>query len=492
MRSKQKFSFSYSFFLFGAVFFLFVSVVPKAAAQTALPQEALADLIKPSIVRIAQHVSGTAKIPEIKVDIRQRLVAVVPNKFNEVPVDEYLVGSGFVIHPDGYIATNAHVVSKETVKQGLASESALSALYANALFLSDAEMQDFLDTETDNSFSKEVLKYVIDHSVFQLQSDVVVLRPNSEKKTLPEMITEGFPAAVVYVDDNFMEEDKKDVALLHIEETNLPALSLGSSEGVTVGTRTFIFGFPATAELRQNSSGEATFTGGLVSAIKQSAGSSFKLFQTDAKVSEGSSGGPLLDEYGNVIGLVTFQTDELNRASGDNFAFALPVEVIKEAARSVNVTTSEGEYSQYFKKGFVDFSSKRCGRARASFLMALEGSNTVFLPEKYLDSYFERCDVLEQSGLALNTRLDEWQESARALGNPFFYLAAAALFLFGIFGAAIFWILRQVRREEQEIEVLESRLNIDETRIKGYESLSRERAHQSPLGHTTREKKKII
>lgn len=466
MSSTRIISFLRSFFLLGIGLFFVLGEPSGAVAQTVFSQEALANLIKPSVVRVAEHVEGTAKIPEIKVDIRKRLVAVVPNKYNEVPVDEYLIGSGFIIHPDGYIATNAHVVSEATVKQRLASESALSALYANALFLSDAEMQGFLETETDNSFSKTVLDYVIKQSVFQLRSDVVVLRPDSEKRTLPELLSEGFPATVISGGDDFLK-DGKDVALLKIEETRLPALSLGNSEGIVVGTKVFVFGFPATAELRQSSSGEATFTGGLVSAIKQSTNKNSKLFQTDAKVSEGSSGGPLFNEYGEVVGLVTFQTDELDRSSGDNFAFALPVEIVKAAAFASKISPAEGKYGEYFKKGFSDFSLKRCDRAEENFRSALVESNKIFTGEKYLAPYFKQCGELRKTGLALDTRLDEWKGSARALGNPFFYLGGVALLLFGILGGAFYWILRQVRREEREIEALETRLSADETRIKG-------------------------
>lgn len=480
-----------SFFLFGFGLFAVLGGVLDASAQTVFPEEALADMIKPSVVRIVEHVSGTARIPEIKVDIRQRLVAVVPGAYTEVPVDEYLIGSGFIIHPDGYIATNAHVVSEVTVKQGLASESALSALYANALFLSDAEMQSFLEAEGDNNFSKKVLDYVIAHSVFQLQSDVAVLRPDSEKKTMPELLAEGFPAVVVYGNDNFLE-DEKDVAVLKIEATSLPALSLGDSQGIAVGTKAFIFGFPATAELRQNSSEVATFTQGVVSAIKQSANRNFKLFQTDAKVSEGSSGGPFFDGHGNVVGLVTFQTDEFSRASGDNFAFALPIEIVKEAAQAIQLLPAEGKYSEYFKKGFSDFSGKRCGRAEDSFRAALVSSNEMFASEKYLASYFKQCDAWQSGGLALDTRLDEWKGRARTLGSPFFFLGGAALFLFGVFGGALFWILRQVRREEKEIEALETRLYADEARIKGYDSTPRTGLTRSRVDSVPRKEKKVI
>lgn len=464
---------------------------PATTAQTVLPQEALVGLVKPSIVRIAEHVSGTAKIPDIKVDILRRLAAVVPGKYTEVPVDEYLLGSGFIIHPDGYIATNAHVVSQETVKQQLASESALSALYENALFLSDAEMEGFLRSETDNSFSKKVLQYVIAHSVFELKSEVAVLRPDSEKTAIPDLLAEGFPAAVVSVNDDFLE-DEKDIALLKIEETHLPALALGSGDELTVGKKAYIFGFPATAELNQGSSLEATFTQGVVSAIKQSASRDFKIFQTDAKVSDGSSGGPLFDERGAVAGMVTFQTDELSRVQGDNFAFALPIEMVKEAAADANIPLAEGSYGRHFKQGFADFSARRCNKAGDAFRAAVRESNGIFVREESVAAYFKKCETLQQAGMSLDTPLDEWKEKLRVAGSPLIYLIGAGLLLFGVFGGALVWILRQVRREEREIEVLEERLRIDEARIKGYRSTPVGRAEPSNAQGVSGKGKKVL
>lgn len=461
-------------------------MTPPASGETSLPQEVLVDLVKPAVVRITTHIVGTARIPEIKVDIRRRLVAVIPDKYTDIPVDEYLIGSGFIIHPDGYIATNAHVVSQETVKQGLASENALAALYENALFLSDEEMQAFLQSETENSFSKQVLTYVIQHSVFELKSERTVPRPHSEKQEITDLIAEGFPATIVSMNDNFLE-DERDVALLRIEAGNLPALALGTSASLVVGKKAFIFGFPATAELDKHSSVEATFTQGVVSAIKQSAERDFKLFQTDAKVSEGSSGGPLFDEAGSVTGMITFQTDELSRSQGDTFAFALPAELVEQAATEAGIPIAEGDYSRYFKQGLNDLSLKRCSKATEAFQTALEQSNPLFVNGQGLDAYLKQCDVLRAGGLSLDTTLDEWKNSVQALGSPFFYLSGVGLVLFVIFGGVLFLIIRRMRREETEIELLEARLQRDEERIRRYGELSQKKS--SSLDTETGEKK---
>ncbi len=450
------------FFLLGVLFSASV-LFPweRAAAQeSSLSEEALADLVKPSVVRIAEHVTGTAKIPAIKVDIRQRLVAVIPDKFTEVPVDEYLSGSGFVIHPDGYIATNSHVISLETIKISLASESALSAVFENALYLSDAEMQTFLSDESGERFGRQVVQYVIDHSEFDLEHQIAVLRPASQKTKIQDLIAEGFPAEVIALNDRFID-DERDVALIRIGERGLPALRLGNSRELLVGKKAFIFGFPATAEVNGNNPSEATFTQGVVSAIKESTDKSFRMFQTDAKVSQGSSGGPLFNERGEVVGIITFQTDELSRSAGDNFAFALPIDLVLAQAADVRILPMEGVYGMSFKQGFAALLEKHCDKAVVSFEEAKQ-ANQNFLPGQYVDPYIRRCEAMKLGGESLDTYWDEFRGGVNTLGNPLLYIVGGSLMLFGIFGAAIFWLLRVVRREEKEIEFLEDRLHADE------------------------------
>lgn len=451
-----------------AFFLLLDLVVPRTvSAETALSEEALADLVKPSVVRIAEHVTGTAKIPAVKVDIRQGLVAAIPDRFTEVPVDEYLSGSGFIIHPDGYIATNAHVVSLETIKASLASESALSAIFENALLLSDTEMQDFLAGTDSERFSKKIVRYVIEHSEFDLQNEVAVLRPDAKEAPISDLIKDGFRADVVSVNENFLD-DQHDVALLKIGETNLPALSLGSANDFSVGKKVFILGFPATAEINTKNPSEATFTSGTVSAIKQSQGGDLKVFQTDAKVSQGSSGGPMFNERGEALGIITFQTNELSRSAGDNFAFALPIDLVSKQALEARVLPEEGGYARDFKQGFAAFLEKHCDTA-LSFFGAAEKTNPAFLSAHYTDSYRTKCREWQSLGQARDTYWDEFRDGVSTLSNPLLYIIGGGVFSFGILGVTMLWLLRQLRREEREIDVLMERLALEEQELRRHE-----------------------
>ncbi len=454
-------------FLGGVVFFVFPLTT---SAEATLSEEALADLVKPSVVRIAEHVTGTAKIPAVKVDIRQRLVAVIPDQFTEVPIDEYLSGTGFIIHPDGYIATNAHVVSLETIKATLASESTLSAIFENALLMSDQEMEEFLSQEESGKFSKEIVHYIIDNGTFDLKHELAVLRPDAAGSNMEKLIASGFPAEVVSVNENFLD-DERDIALLKIQETNLPALSLGASSEFSVGKKVFIFGFPATAEINEKNPGEATFTRGIVSAIRQSLDGKLKIFQTDAKVSQGSSGGPLFNERGEVLGIITFQTDELSRTAGDNFAFALPVDIVKEQALDGRILPEEGVYGQAFKTAFAAFTDKHCDTALSYFNKTRE-TNQAFLSGRYVEPYEARCEEWQSQGQSRDTYWDEFRDGVSTLSNLLLYIIGGVLLSFGLLGVMMFWLLRQLRREEKEIDTLEDRLRVDEQKLKYHEMMA--------------------
>jgi hypothetical protein len=98
-----------------------------------------------------------------------------------------------------------------------------------------------------------------------------------------------------------------DVALIKVNISNAPVVHLSSSL-VAQNEHLVILGFPGNAEgaIVDNSTETVTATSGVVSAIKKDSGGKNTLYQTDADISHGNSGGPAFDEVGDVIGLSTY------------------------------------------------------------------------------------------------------------------------------------------------------------------------------------------
>lgn len=125
-----------------------------------------------------------------------------------------------------------------------------------------------------------------------------------------------------------------DLALLQVEGLNLPALQLGDSDAIRVGESVIAIG-TALGEFRH------TVTTGVVSGlgrgITASTGISSAeeldgLIQTDAAVNPGNSGGPLIDNYGKVIGV------NVAMANAENISFAIPINVVKDSLSNFNET----------------------------------------------------------------------------------------------------------------------------------------------------------
>jgi serine protease Do len=116
-----------------------------------------------------------------------------------------------------------------------------------------------------------------------------------------------------------------DLALLKLESNqtiNYSALDLGSANDVLVGEEVLAVGFPLGTDLP----GPASFTRGIVSAIRQMDTSRF--IQTDVTINPGSSGGCLVDFNGKVIGVTTAAVLPPN-IDAENIGLAIPIDLIQ-------------------------------------------------------------------------------------------------------------------------------------------------------------------
>ena len=109
-------------------------------------------------------------------------------------------------------------------------------------------------------------------------------------------------------------EENRDLAIIKVVGIDVPALSLGDSDTVQIGDKVYVAGNPQGLE--------GSFSDGIISAIR--GGSADKFFQMTAPISQGSSGGPVVNEKGEVIG-VSFATLH----DGQNLNFAIPVNYLK-------------------------------------------------------------------------------------------------------------------------------------------------------------------
>src|SRR5436190_4132730 len=124
-------------------------------------------------------------------------------------------------------------------------------------------------------------------------------------------------------------DPSRDLALLKVDASNLPTLSLGDSSSVGVGDPTYAIGNPFGLD--------HTLTTGIVSALQRSLqapdGATISgAIQTDAALNPGNSGGPLLDSSGKVIGVNSqIQTGSSSGAEAGNvgIGFAIPASTVK-------------------------------------------------------------------------------------------------------------------------------------------------------------------
>ena len=123
------------------------------------------------------------------------------------------------------------------------------------------------------------------------------------------------------------QHKETDLALLKVDENDLPTLSLISQQRPHVGQLVFAIGSP---EGLQNS-----VTMGVLSALSRQPDASKPLtyLQTDAPINPGNSGGPLVDMNGDVVGINTFILSQGGGSEG--LGFAIPARVVDFVYRSL-------------------------------------------------------------------------------------------------------------------------------------------------------------
>ena len=145
-----------------------------------------------------------------------------------------------------------------------------------------------------------------------------------------------------------------DVALLKIKGKNLPFLTFANSDEVIVGEWSIAFGNPFGLF---DINARPTVTVGVVSNVGVSFSQENRIYknmiQTDAAISSGNSGGPLLNASGEVIGVntVIYSTSQSSQGAGSiGIGFAVPINRVKNIAEQLK---EHGKIDRDFNPGLI-------------------------------------------------------------------------------------------------------------------------------------------
>jgi hypothetical protein len=155
------------------------------------------------------------------------------------------------------------------------------------------------------------------------------------------------------------------VAVLKVEMRKAPTLRLADSDQVRIGDQVFVIGYPGVADfddekpiMDRSSLLEPTVNDGSVSARKSSVDGT-PLLQTNAAVAPGNSGGPALNERGEVVGLATLMAEQYH-----GFCLLVASNTAAEFLRQAGANNREGLVDALWTQALEAYWSRRYSRAQ--------------------------------------------------------------------------------------------------------------------------------
>ena len=243
--------------------------------------------------------------------------------------------TGFVVNPDGWVATAGHCVDPESAKDLILKRAANEYVTQFPDSPAGREPNAALDWLQKNA---------------RVEGDTPDRGPEISLALLygnGTNVAGKMPANVV----DFRPLGKGDVALLKVEKHNLPSSELATDADVSIGTPILAVGF---AESTQNITGpslDPTNKSGKVN--KKSTMGSNPEYEIDAAVTQGMSGGPTIELNGKVIGVNSFAPVGEPQA----FNFIAPADGLAAILASKGVKATLGPADVSYRKGLDHYYS---------------------------------------------------------------------------------------------------------------------------------------
>jgi serine protease Do len=306
-------------------------------------------------------------------------------------------GTGFFVTGDGYLITNAHILDRDSafIRRKFILSTYQEVTEANIRSLQSSWAMTLTDEHRsllNNAYSL-IYSQVSSMILFDLKREIFIQfrsgngNGSSVSRLPATVIVKGRPMP------------GKDVAILKIAtKIQLPTLPISRDSVPRIGEQVLVCGYPepvtSNAFLAKETTLEPTLTSGIISAVKKSVGG-WPVVQMDAVIAHGSSGSPVCNSRGEVIGLATFGTLEQNTGTlSSSYNFAIPMTVVQAYLDSANVNPVMSEASEKFRSGLNFFFGAYYSRALREF------KSVKRLNEHYplLNYYINTCNQQIDSG----------------------------------------------------------------------------------------------
>ena len=127
-------------------------------------------------------------------------------------------------------------------------------------------------------------------------------------------------------------DENSDIAILSIDnDLGLKEIDISNSDKVDIGDEIYVVGTPLNIDyINTISKGIITFVNREITIDTNDGYRNFKTIQVDAKVDNGNSGGPLLNNKGEVIGMMSMKEYNL-----DGISFAIPINIVIDVVKKL-------------------------------------------------------------------------------------------------------------------------------------------------------------
>jgi S1-C subfamily serine protease/rhodanese-related sulfurtransferase len=318
---------------------------PAVAATNVTIQEVFLRA-QPAVVLVIAEVSA-----EVTLDCGGGVQTVTPPVYRET-------GTGWFVDGRGWIITNGHVVQPaHTPPRWLVNQQAQRAVSTACLTkaLAQRGINPGEKPEVEDAIKRKLLDAVLPTTKVKLSPKVTVVISSGVR--LKAEVAKYSPP--VSAEPGTMSG--RDLALLKVPGEVFPVLPLAENRAVQIGDPLHILGFPGVVLshelLNKSASLDASVTNGAVSGLKEDV-SNQPVIQTDAPASWGNSGGPAVNQSGQVLGVLTF----VSLAPGaegsivQGFNFVIPAEAVREFVKGTDVKlTGTSKFNEAWHTALREF-----------------------------------------------------------------------------------------------------------------------------------------